>query len=100
MALVEPAFDFILSIPDAFSPGKEATELLFTDKFPEMMLKEASQDATLASTSATRARAKAGGKKVTAHPDQSTRVLRPRRGDPAHFPVVGRGQPSGAKSWM
>lgn len=52
--MVEPAYDFILSNPNAFSPGKrilrkEAAELIFTDKTLETMLKEASQEATLAS---------------------------------------------------
>ena len=67
-------------------------------------MKAASQDATLASSSAARAKA---GRKVTAHPGQSSRVLQPRRENPAHFPVEerqnhggGRGRPSGAKSWI
>ena len=104
MILVEPVFDFILSNPDAFASGKEAIELLFTDKFLETMLKEASQDATLASSSAG---AKAIGRKVTAHPSQSSRVLRPRKENPAHFSVKetqnhggGRGRPSDARSWI
>jgi hypothetical protein len=106
VTLVEPTYDFILSNPDAFAPGKEATELLFTDKFLETMLKEASQDATLASSSAARARAKAGGRKVAVNPGPSQRVLRPRREAAAQFPVegrqsggVGRGRPPGATAW-
>ena len=63
MALVEPAYDFILSNPDAFFPGKKATELLFTEDFLETMLRESSQDVTITSSSAVPARAKAGGKK-------------------------------------
>ncbi|EFX67321.1 hypothetical protein DAPPUDRAFT_115527 [Daphnia pulex] len=106
VTLVEPTYDFILSNPDAFAPRKEATELLFTDKFLETMLKEASQDATPASSSAARARAKAGGRKVAVNPGPSQRVLRPRREAAAQFPVegrqsggVGRGRPPGANAW-
>jgi hypothetical protein len=56
------------------------------------MLKGASQDARQASSSAARARAKAGGKRVTVHPDPSQRVLRPKREArrEAQFPVDGR----------
>ncbi|XP_059352815.1 uncharacterized protein LOC132088282 [Daphnia carinata] len=45
---VEPKGEFMLSDSDIFSVGKEARELLFTDKFLTAMLKEAKQDATLA----------------------------------------------------
>ena len=106
MTSVEPAYDYILSNSDAFAPGKEAAELLFTDKFLETMLKEASQDATLASSSAARARAKAGGRKVAVNPGPSSRVLRPRREAAAQFPIEGRqnggggrGRPPGANAW-
>jgi hypothetical protein len=50
VALVEPTYDFIFSSPGAFSPGKDVADLLFTDKFLMTMLKESSQDATLASS--------------------------------------------------
>jgi hypothetical protein len=46
IALVEPSFDFLTAEPEAFAPGKEARELLFTGKFLESMPKEASQDAS------------------------------------------------------
>ncbi|KAK4003718.1 hypothetical protein OUZ56_005473 [Daphnia magna] len=45
---VEHKSEFILSDPEVFAPGKEARELLFTDRFLSAMLKEAKQDATLA----------------------------------------------------
>ncbi|EFX71953.1 hypothetical protein DAPPUDRAFT_111202 [Daphnia pulex] len=35
IALVEPSFDFLTAEPEAFAPGKEARELLFTGKFLE-----------------------------------------------------------------
>lgn len=56
---------------------------------------------------AARLRAKTGGKKVTVHPGQSTRVLRSRRVEREEFPVdegqsrgMGRGRPSRVKSWI
>ncbi|KAK4027051.1 hypothetical protein OUZ56_016070 [Daphnia magna] len=50
VSLVDPAFDFLLSTL-AYAPGKEAvTKAPFTEKFLESMLKEATQDATLANS--------------------------------------------------
>lgn len=46
--LVEPSFEFLLAGQDSFAAGAEAREKLFTGKFLESMLKEATQDATLA----------------------------------------------------
>jgi hypothetical protein len=46
--LVEPSFEFLLAGQDSFAAGAEAREKLFTEKFLESMLKEATQDATLA----------------------------------------------------
>jgi hypothetical protein len=101
VSLVEPDFDFLCAEPDSFAPGKEARELLFTAKFLESMLREASQDATLASTS----RSKAVKRKASEAP-QHTRVLRPRRlPEPLYQESRGassgrRGRPSADNSWM
>ncbi|KAK4030540.1 hypothetical protein OUZ56_023783 [Daphnia magna] len=65
VSLVDPAFDFLLSTPSAYAPRKEAVELLFTEKFLESMLKEATQDATLANSVAARERTQAGRRKAT-----------------------------------
>ncbi|KZS19204.1 Uncharacterized protein APZ42_014437, partial [Daphnia magna] len=54
VSLIEPSFDFLSTDPEAFAAGREARELLFTPKFLESMLREASQDATLAASSRTR----------------------------------------------
>ncbi|KAK4005777.1 hypothetical protein OUZ56_010854 [Daphnia magna] len=46
--LVEPSLEFLLAGQDSFAAGAEAREKLFTGKFLESMLKEATPDATLA----------------------------------------------------
>ena len=46
--LVEPSFEFLLAGQDSFAAGAQAREKLFTEKFLESMLREATQDAKLA----------------------------------------------------
>ena len=46
--LVKPSFEFLLAGQDSFAAGAQAREKLFTEKFLESMLREATQDATLA----------------------------------------------------
>ena len=46
--MVDPAYEFLLSSPCAYTPGKDIVEFLFTETFLESMLKEATQYATLA----------------------------------------------------
>ncbi|KAK4007640.1 hypothetical protein OUZ56_012794 [Daphnia magna] len=84
VSLVDPAFQYLLSSPSAYVSGKEAVELLFTDAFLQSMLKEATQDVTLANLSATREWARAGVRK-TSHTDPSTRVLKPRRSEAIRY---------------
>ncbi len=104
--MVDPTFDFLLSTPSAYVPGKEAVELLFTEKFLESMLKEATQDATLANSAAARERAQAGRRKAASHPSQSSRVLRPRKADvPQSYPDgrqndAGRKARTTTRSWL
>jgi hypothetical protein len=76
-SLVDPTFEYLLSSPSNYVPGKEAVGLLFTDSFLQSMLKEATQDATLAGASAAREKEREGAKKAS-HRDQPSRVLRPR----------------------
>ncbi len=45
---MEPSFQFLLAGPEAFAVCPEAREKLFTGKFLKAILKEATQDATLA----------------------------------------------------
>jgi hypothetical protein len=103
IALVEPSFDFLTAEPEAFAPGKEARELLFTGKFLESMLKEASQDATLARTAKPKTSLRSKGKAL-ADPSQSLPrhpfVLRPRKAtEQPHRGGGERGRPAGAHSW-
>jgi hypothetical protein len=103
IALVEPSFDFLTAEPEAFAPGKEARELLFTGKFLESMLKEASQDATLARTEKPKTSLGSRGKAL-ADPSQSLPrhpfVLRPRKAtEQPHRGGGERGRPAGAHSW-
>lgn len=84
VSLVDPAFEYLLSSPSAYVPGKETVELLLTDAFLQSMLKEATQDVTLANSSAAREKAKAGVRK-TSRPDPSTRVLRPRKSEAIRY---------------
>lgn len=105
--LVDPTFDFLLSTLSAFSPGKEAVKLLFMEKFLEVMLKEATQDATLANSAAAREKAQVGKRKEVGHPGQSNRVVWPRRvDDPQTYPgggqngASGKGRTTATKSWL
>jgi hypothetical protein len=107
VSLVDPTYDFLLSAPSAYTPGKEAVEFLFTETFLESMLKEATQDSILASSAAAREKAKAGKKRETAHPSSSTRVLRPRRKEATHPFSDGRQRGSAgvsrsatSRSWL
>ncbi|KAI9565076.1 hypothetical protein GHT06_008826 [Daphnia sinensis] len=103
IALAEPSFDFLTAEPEAFAPGKEARELLFTGKFLESMLKKASQDATLSRTA--RPRTNLGSKgKALADPSHSLPrhpfVLRPRKvTEQPHRGGGERGRPAGARAW-
>ncbi|XP_045034660.1 uncharacterized protein LOC116925902 [Daphnia magna] len=105
VGLVEPSFDFLTADPDAFAPGKEARELLFTGKFLESMLKEASQDATLARTSRTKTSFRSRGNGSADHFQSASRhpfVLRPRktREQLPQRTASERGRPAGASSWL
>ena len=95
VSLVDPAYDFLLSAPSAYTPGREAVEFLFTESFLESMLKEGTQDAILANLAAAREKAKASRKRETGHPGGSTRVLRPRREEATH-PFSDGGQSGSA----
>ena len=95
VSLVDPAYEFLLSAPSAYAPGKEAVEFLFTETFLESMLKEATQDAILANSAAAREKARACRKRETGHPGSSTRVLRPRREEATH-PFSDGGQSGSA----
>ncbi|KAK4004243.1 hypothetical protein OUZ56_005985 [Daphnia magna] len=48
IALAEPASEYLLRDPDTFESGKEARSFLFTEKYLQAMLTDASQDNTLA----------------------------------------------------
>ncbi|EFX73343.1 hypothetical protein DAPPUDRAFT_253166 [Daphnia pulex] len=48
IALAEPASEYLLRDPGAFESGKESRSFLLTEKFPQAMLTDASQDNTLA----------------------------------------------------
>lgn len=48
IALAEPASEYLLRDPDAFESGKEARSFLFTEKYLQAMLTDASHDNTLA----------------------------------------------------
>ncbi|EFX69258.1 hypothetical protein DAPPUDRAFT_113810 [Daphnia pulex] len=74
----------------AYVPGKEAEDLLFTDAFLQSMLKDATQDVTLANSAAAKEKVRAGIRK-TNRPYPSTRVLRPIRSEaPGYFPEERR----------
>lgn len=84
VSVVDPAFEYLLSLPSAYVPGKEAKDLLFTNAFLQSMLKDATQDVTLANSAAAKEKVRAGIRK-TNRPDPSTRVLRPRRSEGARY---------------
>ncbi|KAI9552614.1 hypothetical protein GHT06_020481 [Daphnia sinensis] len=86
---VEELFTTYLNGEDvqAYIPGNEAVELLFTNAFLQSMLKEATQDVILANSSAAREKARAGISK-TSRPDPSTRVGQ-KRVAPAKFWLRG-----------
>lgn len=90
VSVVDPKFEYLLSKPSAYVPGKEAEDLLFTDAFLQSMLKDATQDVTLANSAAANEKMRAGITK-TNRPDPSTRVLRPIRSEaPGYFPEERR----------
>lgn len=107
VSLVDPAYEFLLSSPGAYTPGKEAVEFLFTELFLKSMLKEATQDSTLANSAAAREKAKAGKKRQMGHLGSSTRVLQPKRKEAPHQDSDGRQngsgralRPAATKSWL
>jgi hypothetical protein len=86
--------------PEAFAAEREAQKLLFTQKFLESMLREASQDATLAATSRIRS-----VKRRMAGPPQSNRGPGSRRPEQpqqdSHDGIGSRGgRPQYSNSWL
>lgn len=84
LSLVDPSCDLLRSSSNAYTPGRESVEFLFTVKFLESMRKKTTQDITLANSAAAREKTKVGRKRETSHPDSSTQVLRPRRREAPH----------------
>ena len=77
--LVEPSFQFLLATSEAFAVGPEAREKLFSEKFLGAMLKEATQDVTLAQKDAA---VRSAGRALSSHrPAGRRRVVR----EPASF---------------
>ncbi len=100
VSLIEPSFDFFSADPEAFAAEREAQKLLFTQKFLESMLREASQDATLAATSRIRS-----VKRRMAGPPQSNRGPGSRRPEQpqqdSHDGIGSRGgRPQYSNSWL
>lgn len=84
IALVEPESDFLLRDTNAFDVGREARTFLFTEKYLQAMLTNASQDNTLAQAARTAAAAASVGGRRNA----GTRRLRfpEPSGAPAYHP--------------
>ncbi|KAK4015143.1 hypothetical protein OUZ56_030131 [Daphnia magna] len=99
--VTDPRVEYLLKDENVFATGKEAHELLFTGNFLDLMLKEASQDETLAR----RDKAIAVATRGRRNPVRSTRRDQPR--DPpshqVHFGVYqqsDRGRGRGRRVFM
>ncbi|KZR99710.1 Uncharacterized protein APZ42_004326, partial [Daphnia magna] len=96
MSLTEPGAEYLLRDPDAFEGGKEARSFLFTEKYLQAMLTDASLDNTLAqaaraAAAATAARAPRRSSARRIRTDQPHVVLQPPRFETDRNSRGGRG---------